>query len=72
MAKISAQNEIRLYMHCRKCSDEKPEGIAPRDWATTETGWTKLGFQVWCKRHDLNIVHVDFEGHKHPANVDGE
>lgn len=31
-------------------------------------GWTPIGFQVWCTRHNANVVHVDFEGVKHPAN----
>jgi hypothetical protein len=34
-----------------------------------EAGWTQLGFQVWCRNHNVNILHVDFEGHKHPANA---
>lgn len=67
MTKISVQNEICSFMHCRKCLAEKPTGISPRDWQQTEAGWTEKGFQVWCKRHECNIIHMDFEGHKHPA-----
>ena len=26
------------------------------------------GLQVWCKRHETNILHVDFEGNT-PANM---
>ena len=48
-----------------------PPGTSPSDWARLECGWTDLGFQVWCKRHDINILHVDFEGHKHPATNGG-
>lgn len=67
MTKISIQNEIGLYMHCRRCLEEIPDGVSPRDWQQTETGWTDLGFQVWCKRHECNVIHMDFEGHEHPA-----
>lgn len=38
--------------------------MTPREYADLEAGWTKKGFQVWCKRHELNIIHVDFMGQK--------
>lgn len=54
--------EIKMFMHCGLCIQEKkPQYI--------EAGWTLQGFQVWCLNHDCNIVHVDFEGTKHPANT---
>ena len=53
---------ILMYFHCGKCLDDgSPQSI--------EVGWTKWGFQVWCRNHQCNIVHVDFEGHKHPADL---
>jgi hypothetical protein len=24
--------------------------------------------QIWCKRHESNVAHIDFEGANHPAN----
>jgi hypothetical protein len=66
---ISARNEIQAYFHCRSCFKEKPPKMAPRDWMHIEAGWTPQGFQVWCVRCECNVVHVDFEGHKHPANT---
>lgn len=66
---ITNTNDIRTFMHCAKCIEEKPHGISPRDWSQLEVGWTLIGFQVWCKRHEINIIHVDFEGQKHPANT---
>ena len=67
---ISNDNEIAMFFHCALCLDEKPNHISPRDFSDLEAGWTKQGFQVWCKRHDCNIIHMDFKGHKHPANTD--
>lgn len=64
---IPQTNEIANFFHCRECLKEKPHGVSPRDWARLEIGWTLLGFQVWCVRHDMNVIHVDFEGQKHPA-----
>lgn len=54
--------EIILYMHCRQCIEENAR-------SDLEIGWTKKGLQVWCRRHDGNIVNIDFEGQKHPANT---
>ena len=50
---------------------------SPQEYVRVQAGWTPLGLQVWCTRHDVNIVHIDFEGVKHAANdtrqkVEGE
>jgi hypothetical protein len=66
---IPSKLSIKLFMHCALCLQELPPGTSPREWSQLECGWTKLGFQVWCKRHEVNVVHVDFEGHQHPANT---
>ena len=60
---------IKLSIHCTLCIEERPPTISPRDWQRNETGWTEKGFQVWCKRHDVNVLHVDFEGQTHPAST---
>jgi hypothetical protein len=57
-------NQIGLYFHCKQCLMEKPRGVSPKDWARLNAGWTKQGVQVWCTRHDLNVVHLDFLGQK--------
>ena len=69
MASISNQNEISLYLHCGKCLKDRPNGVSPRDWSRLQIGWTEQGLQIWCKRHECNVVHVDFEGQQHPANT---
>lgn len=68
--KIPSTNEISAYLHCAKCLEEMPKGTAPRDWARVQAGFTPLGIQVWCNRHECNIVHINFEGLQHPANTD--
>lgn len=65
----SNKNEIGGYMHCGLCVQEKPENQSPMSWQKIQVGWTKQGLQVWCVRHDCNIVHIDFEGQQHPANM---
>jgi len=61
--------EIVAFLHCGQCLAERPSDQSPRDWAQLEAGWTRQGLQLWCKRHECNILHVDFEGRKHPANT---
>lgn len=63
---------IVMYLHCGKCLDELDTGeidASPREYAHNEVGWTKEGLQIWCIRHECNVVHIDFEGQKHPANT---
>lgn len=57
-------NEIFSYMHCAECLKEKPPTEAPRTWARLEVGWTPKGLQVWCVRHNLNVVAIDLLGQK--------
>jgi len=67
--KIANTNAIKMYVHCGLCMEELPGGQSPREYAQLELGFTKLGVQVWCKRHEMNVMHIDFEGQKHPANT---
>lgn len=67
MAVEDTDNHIEMYMHCSRCIDEIPEGESPADFQRLDIGWTTDGFQVWCKRHNINVMHVDFEGTQHPA-----
>jgi hypothetical protein len=58
--------DIREPVVCAKCADEFAAGAtdAPslRDLTALDVGFTRRGFQVWCRRHDVNVVHVDFDG----------
>ena len=65
---LSCDNKIALYLHCALCAKEVPEGISPQEYSRTQAGWTKEGLQVWCNRHNVNVIHIDFEGAQHPAN----
>ena len=69
MTDIPSTNEIKLFLHCSKCLQQKPDDVSPEEWSRINCGWTPIGFQVWCRRCDANIIHVDFEGDKHPANT---
>lgn len=59
---IPNTHEIKGFMHCARC-------VRERIGQKIEAGWTQQGFQVWCLNHNCNIIHVDFEDSKHPANT---
>ena len=68
---IPNTNEITAFAHCCLCLEEMGAteiGCSPREYAELEVGFTDLGLQIWCKRHECNILHIDFEGHRHPTN----
>jgi hypothetical protein len=60
----SKDNVIQTFFHCDTCIRIKPPHVSPREWAQLEVGWTSHGFQVWCKRCELNVIHVDLLGQK--------
>jgi hypothetical protein len=70
---IPRDNSIGQYLHCAKCiaewKTEKGAGESPQTYSRIQVGFTKIGLQIWCFRHDLNIAHIDFEGQQHPANL---
>jgi hypothetical protein len=70
--RIPSGNEIAMFFHCGNCLKDIPVGQSPSEWSRLEAGFTKIGLQVRCKRCDANIVHIDFEGKKHPANTSME
>ncbi len=61
---------ITAFFHCGLCLDELPKDIPPREYASLEVGYTATGLQVWCKRHEVNVIHIDFGGHRHPSRYD--
>ena len=64
----SNTNEIFQFIQCGKCMNTLPHGVSPREYGRLEVGFTAHGLQVWCRRCEANVVHIDFEGQKHPAN----
>lgn len=52
----SLKNDILLFWHCAKCSDQVPPELSLREYANIEVGLTPDGIQVWCKRHEVNVA----------------
>ena len=65
-------NSIEHPIVCSRCADDVAEGragaISMADYAKLDVGFSAIGLQVWCRRHDANVVHVDFQGHQLPAD----
>jgi hypothetical protein len=66
------KNRIDMYLNCPRCLDELPHDVTPRDWERLNVGVTNEGVQIWCVRHDVNVMVLDFLGQKIRANFDQE
>lgn len=56
------ENYIYRFIHCSLCLNEKPESVSAREYAHNEVGILKNGdIQVWCVRHEKNVVIFDME-----------
>ena len=64
-------NHILTFIHCSKCIQEvtKNDTESPMSYARISVGWSIWGIQLFCNRHNCNIMHVDFEGNKFPSST---
>lgn len=57
---------ITAPLVCSACEEEFMSGSTDaaslRDYSRLDAGFTDRGLQVWCRRHDRNVCHVDFDG----------
>jgi len=82
--KESNEDNIETFLHCKMCVDELKNSKSNDDlsmidpqstqeshgtYARFEVGWTQKGFQVWCMRHNVNVIHIDFMGQKVDADL---
>lgn len=57
-------NRIQAYMHCKRCLAELPPDESPQSYARLQAGWTPEGWQLWCVRHNMNVIAIDLLGQK--------
>jgi hypothetical protein len=66
-------NRIERPVVCAKCEAEVRSGAAGavslREYGRLEAGFTALGVQIWCRRHDVNVCHIDFGGRRLEADM---
>lgn len=50
-------NEIELFIHCKRCLNERPVSVSPREWTQLDVGFHEddATLQVWCRRHECNV-----------------
>lgn len=65
-------NQISAPVICSACADEFAAGLSDagslRAYSRFDVGFTERGFQVWCQRHETNVVEIDFDGHQLAAD----
>lgn len=70
MSDIPNSKQIHTYFYCSQCLNEAvAKGEAPLDYQRIAFGLTPMGLQLWCCRHNMNVMHVDFGGRDMRANV---
>tara|TARA_B100000965_G_scaffold295593_2_gene253763 strand:+ start:133 stop:387 length:255 start_codon:yes stop_codon:yes gene_type:complete len=61
---------------CPRCVKEFMERPRPFrsliDFMEFEVGFTMLGIQVWCRRHNKNVCHIDFQNNTVAAYMDSQ
>ena len=66
------QNGIEQNIICSKCETEfllgSTDSRSLQNYSQLDIGFTSIGVQVWCRRHDVNVVHIDFAGQKPTAD----
>ena len=66
------QNGIEQNIICSKCETEfllgSTDSRSLQDYSRLDIGFTSIGVQVWCRRHDANVVHIDFAGQNPTAD----
>lgn len=61
--------EIKHVLECKRCAESCPAGTSLSDWTRVVVGLTSYGLQVWCARHNANIMHVDFRNQRLGVNA---
>jgi hypothetical protein len=56
------KRRIERFLHCANCAPKKPANQSMSEWVRIDAGLTADGFQVWCKRCRMEIVHFTPEG----------
>ena len=52
-------SDIKLFMHCKKCCEEKPDNVSTQEYSWIEVGKTETGIQVWCIRHNEQVTNFN-------------
>lgn len=63
---ITLLKSISHQIVCSKCKTEflagQTDSASLQSYSQLDVGFTEIGLQVWCRRHDSNVAHIDFDG----------
>jgi hypothetical protein len=66
---IPVTKSINAFFHCSLCLEEvmkiaesSGQSQSPSTYQRLEVGSTDIGIQIWCRRHEANVLHLDFGG----------
>lgn len=61
---------IQHKIVCVKCENEELNSHSENllEYTNIEVGFTEIGLQIWCRKHNVNICHIDFNGNKLEAD----
>lgn len=49
--------DISFWLHCKKCLNELPVGMSPKEYSKQQSGITPDGeIIVWCNRHNCDVA----------------
>ena len=64
--------QIKEPIVCVKCSEEFANGLSDaaslQNYSRLDIGFTKRGLQIFCRRHELNVCHLNFNNQKIDAD----
>ncbi len=64
MSQLLSSDKIFSMFNCKLCVEEYSDGKFGRNKSMEQlsrinVGRTKTGIQVWCSRHEMNIIEID-------------
>ena len=63
---------INSHIVCNECIKElstlSSSDINLKNFVKFEVGFTNLGIQIWCIRHNINVCHIDFDNNQLSAD----
>lgn len=69
---IRLLNSISHHIVCLKWEAESLAGqtdsASLQSFPQLDVGFTDIGLQVWCRRHDGNVARIDFDGNTLQTN----
>jgi hypothetical protein len=60
---------MKLFINCKKCTEQRPSRFSMEEYSRIGVIKTEDGIQIWCVRHDIEIVFFPYEWEKSKFNT---